>query len=237
VNTRSKLIRRIAAFALVAAACGPTTTTEFSLDLVENPASLGFSEEGLQSLDSAMANFVEAGRVAGLVTLLARHGKVAVFDTYGYDDVATKEPIAQDTIFRIYSMTKPVVGVAMMILFEEGKWTLDDPIPRRAPGTAWDPPSGPVRPAPGSGSIRPTISSSSAWSSVSGRVRTRVERTASFPPYRHDTWARPSLILNGRMWCPAARWNLARYCEWKVVAMSGCISERLDGESRGVIRP
>ena len=58
----------------------------------------------------------------GMVTLVARHGKLVYSDVYGVQDIASKKPMTQDTIFRIYSMTKPITGVAMMILYEEGKW-------------------------------------------------------------------------------------------------------------------
>jgi len=68
-----------------------------------------------------------------MTTMLVRHGKVVEFRTYGKKSLATSEPMTRDTIFRIYSMTKPLTGVAMMILFEEGKWRLDDPVTRYVP--------------------------------------------------------------------------------------------------------
>jgi CubicO group peptidase (beta-lactamase class C family) len=80
-----------------------------------------------------MAKVVSDGRVAGMTTLLARHGKIVGFKTYGKADLDKNKPMTEDTIFRIYSMTKPVTGVAMMILFEEGKWRLDDPVTRYIP--------------------------------------------------------------------------------------------------------
>ena len=80
-----------------------------------------------------MAKVVADGRVAGMTTLLVRHGQVVDFKTYGKKDLATGAPMEKDTIFRIYSMTKPITGVAMMILFEEGKWKLDDPVTKFIP--------------------------------------------------------------------------------------------------------
>jgi CubicO group peptidase (beta-lactamase class C family) len=68
-----------------------------------------------------------------MTTLLARHGKVVEFKTYGQQSWATGAPMSKDTIVRIYSMSKPLTGVAMMILFEEGKWRLDDPVTRYIP--------------------------------------------------------------------------------------------------------
>jgi CubicO group peptidase (beta-lactamase class C family) len=80
-----------------------------------------------------MAGVVAEGRVAGLTTLIARHGKLVHFKTYGQADLASQRPMNRDAIFRIYSMTKPITGVAMMILFEEGKWNLDDPVTKFIP--------------------------------------------------------------------------------------------------------
>ena len=98
-----------------------------------SPEDLGFDTERLKRLDAYMANAVASGRVAGMTTLLARHGQIVSFNTWGKANLETGAPITQDTIFRIYSMTKPITGVAMMVLFEEGKWRLDDPVTRFVP--------------------------------------------------------------------------------------------------------
>jgi CubicO group peptidase (beta-lactamase class C family) len=95
------------------------------------PEAQGFSSERLGRLDGAMRNAVDTGMVGGALTLLARHGKVIQLRSYG--DAAPGRAMARDTIFRIYSMSKPVTGVAMMILFEEGKWKLDDPVSKYIP--------------------------------------------------------------------------------------------------------
>ena len=71
--------------------------------------------------------------LAGAVTVLARHGKVVSFKTYGQQDIAAGKPMQKDSIFRIFSMTKPVTGVAMMVLHEEGKWRANDPISKHIP--------------------------------------------------------------------------------------------------------
>jgi CubicO group peptidase (beta-lactamase class C family) len=98
-----------------------------------SPESVGFDSARLAKLDAAMAKVVSEGRVAGMTTLLARHGKVVEFKTYGKASLESSQPLSKDAIFRIYSMTKPITGVAMMILFEEGKWRLDDPVTRYVP--------------------------------------------------------------------------------------------------------
>ncbi|HEY8574442.1 serine hydrolase domain-containing protein [Phenylobacterium sp.] len=103
------------------------------LSMASSPEAVGFDSQRLKKLDAYMAKVVADGRVAGMTTLLARHGKIVSYNTYGNKSLATGEPMSKDTIFRIYSMTKPITGVAMMILFEEGKWRLDDPVTKFVP--------------------------------------------------------------------------------------------------------
>jgi CubicO group peptidase (beta-lactamase class C family) len=98
-----------------------------------NPESLGFSSDRLDRLHAAMQREVDQKEVAGIVTLLARHGRVVEERAYGKKDIASGAPMTPDTIFRIFSMTKPVTGVAMMILYEEGKWRPSDPVSKFIP--------------------------------------------------------------------------------------------------------
>lgn len=100
------------------------------------PQTVGFDAQRLGRLDAAMAKVVADGRVAGMTTLLVRHGKLVQYKTYGQASLADAKPMTKDTIVRIYSMTKPITGVAMMILFEEGKWNLDDPVSKYVPELA-----------------------------------------------------------------------------------------------------
>src|ERR1700733_9189010 len=97
------------------------------------PESLGFSSERLERLHAAMQQEVDQKRLAGVVTLLSRHGKVVEFRAYGKKDLASGAPMTTDTIFRAFSMTKVVTGVAMMILYEEGKWHPADPVSKYIP--------------------------------------------------------------------------------------------------------
>jgi CubicO group peptidase (beta-lactamase class C family) len=97
------------------------------------PETVGVSAKRLERLDAGMKGLVESGRVAGIVTVLVRHGKIAHFTAHGTKDIRTSDPMTRDSIFRIYSMTKPVTGVAMMMLYEEGKWRLEDPVTRHIP--------------------------------------------------------------------------------------------------------
>jgi CubicO group peptidase (beta-lactamase class C family) len=82
---------------------------------------------------AAIESMVDAGALAGAATLVWRNGKIIQIGTVGWRDVETRLPIARDTIFRIASMTKPITSVAALMLFEEGRFALDDPITRWAP--------------------------------------------------------------------------------------------------------
>ena len=105
-----------------------------ALDLtIHTPESVGFSSERLERLHALIQKEVDQKQLAGAVTILARHGKVVEYRTYGQRDIATGVPLTKDTIFRDYSMTKPVTGVAMMILYELGKWFPNDPISKYIP--------------------------------------------------------------------------------------------------------
>jgi len=93
----------------------------------------GFSADGLAQIKPALQGVVDAGHLSGAVTLLWRNGDVADVTTVGLRDIATGAPMTRDTIFRIASMTKPVTSIAALMLMEEGKLKLDDPITKWAP--------------------------------------------------------------------------------------------------------
>jgi CubicO group peptidase (beta-lactamase class C family) len=97
------------------------------------PESVGLSAAGLEEMDAGMQGLVDRQHLAGAVTLVARHGKVVHHKAHGVQDLATKAPMQLDTITRIASMTKPVTGVAMLMLYEEGKWQPSDPIAKHIP--------------------------------------------------------------------------------------------------------
>ncbi len=97
------------------------------------PESVGFSSQRLERLHELMQQAVDKKQIAGMVTILARHGKIVDYRAYGVRDLTTGAPMTKDTIFRDYSMTKPITGVAMMILYEQGKWLPSDPISKYIP--------------------------------------------------------------------------------------------------------
>ncbi|HVK80452.1 MAG TPA: serine hydrolase domain-containing protein [Verrucomicrobiae bacterium] len=95
-----------------------------------------FSDDGLHALNVEMAAAIERGEVKGIATLLLHNGQEVTFQAAGERNAVTRAPMTRDTIFRIYSMTKPITAVAMMILYQEGKWRLDDPISAYLPEMA-----------------------------------------------------------------------------------------------------
>ena len=97
------------------------------------PEELGFSSVRLARLGSVMAGEIERRRVPGAVALIARRGRIGYFESFGQRDDAARAPMAKDTIFRIYSMTKPITSVAAMMLWEEGRFLLNDPIAKYLP--------------------------------------------------------------------------------------------------------
>jgi CubicO group peptidase (beta-lactamase class C family) len=97
------------------------------------PEKVGISSERLNTLSEGMEAIVNQGRLAGVVTMVARHGKVVHFEAQGKQSLASGAPMQKDSIFRIYSMSKPITGVAMMMLFEQGKWQLNDPVAKHIP--------------------------------------------------------------------------------------------------------
>ncbi|HUO22591.1 MAG TPA: serine hydrolase domain-containing protein [Caulobacteraceae bacterium] len=100
---------------------------------VADPAAAGFSPDRLARMDAAMQAEIDAGHYAGISVMVARHGKLLKSGCYGFQTVESGEPLRKDAIFRIASMTKPIVAVAMMTLYEEGKWQLDDPVTKFIP--------------------------------------------------------------------------------------------------------
>jgi len=125
--------RRLTAFAAAFALTALTVLPAAAQLPTARPESVGFDSARLKKLDDYMAKAVADGRVAGMTTMLARHGKIVHSKIYGQADLAKQAPMTADTIFRIYSMTKPIMGVAMMILFEDGRWQMDDPVTKFIP--------------------------------------------------------------------------------------------------------
>ena len=97
------------------------------------PEEVGFSSDRLQRIHELMQRNIDAGNFAGAVTLVARYGRIAHFEAHGMMDLDAKKPMVKDAIFRIMSMTKPIVGVSVLMLLEEGKIRLNDPASKFIP--------------------------------------------------------------------------------------------------------
>jgi len=110
------------------------TGTVVAADLpTAKPESVGMSSQRLGNLKSEMQALVDRNQLPGVVTMVAKDGKIVEFDVAGKRDVESGAPLQKDSIFRIYSMSKPITGVAMMMLFEQGKWQLNDPVSKHIP--------------------------------------------------------------------------------------------------------
>src|SRR5215510_7333442 len=132
-NGGNMLVRSIAAVvalsvALPAAAQG--------IPKAQSPEEVGFVTSRLKRLSDRIEEGVKNNELPGAVVLIARNGKLVMFDSFGFRDKDAKVAMTNDTIFRIASMTKPIVSVAAIILMEEGKLTLADPVSRFIPAFA-----------------------------------------------------------------------------------------------------
>src|SRR3954464_10148330 len=106
--------------------------------LAESPSTAphSFSAAGLGSVGDYIRNEIAIGKIPGAILLIQQHGKPVYFENFGVRDVATQLPMTPDTIFRLYSMSKPVTSVATMMLVEDGKLALDDPVAKYIPAFA-----------------------------------------------------------------------------------------------------
>jgi CubicO group peptidase (beta-lactamase class C family) len=107
-----------------------------ALPRAASPESVGFSTERLRRLDRWMEGEIAAGRKSGVVVLVARHGKIAWEKSYGVADITSRAPLRTDAMFRLFSMTKPITSVALLTLYEQGKFQLSDPLERFIPAFA-----------------------------------------------------------------------------------------------------
>lgn len=98
------------------------------------PEEVGMSSQRFERIHEAIQRHVDAGEISGAVTLVARRGRLVHFEAHGLMDIESKRSMQTDAIFRIASMSKPITGVAVMILIEEGKLRLSDPVSRFLPG-------------------------------------------------------------------------------------------------------
>jgi CubicO group peptidase (beta-lactamase class C family) len=100
---------------------------------VAKPEEVGFSSERLARIRPAMQKYIDDHELPCMITMVARHGKVVHFEAQGYMDIESKQPVRKDAFFRLWSNSKPIAGVATMILYEDGLLKLDDPVSKYIP--------------------------------------------------------------------------------------------------------
>jgi CubicO group peptidase (beta-lactamase class C family) len=101
--------------------------------MTTRPEAVGMSSERLQRVDDVTHAYVDKGKLPGVQTLVSRGGELVHHDCYGWTDVEAQTPATPETIYRIYSMTKPITSVALMMLYEEGVFLLENPLSRFLP--------------------------------------------------------------------------------------------------------
>ena len=112
--------------------CGYLITAQSSFE-ISSPEMQGVSSEKLELLNDTMHSFVDNNDISAIQTAILKNGKLIHFDSYGNSDISEKSTLKNDDIFRIASMTKPIVSVGLMMLHEEGKFELDDPVYKYIP--------------------------------------------------------------------------------------------------------
>jgi len=125
---------RVKALLAAALLCFMTVVTVEAQSLPSvRPEQVGLSSERLQRIMDMLKADVDKRMIPGAVVLVARHGKIAYFETVGVRDPATKVPMTKDSIFRIYSMSKPITSVSAMMLWEDGRFNLSEPVSKYIP--------------------------------------------------------------------------------------------------------
>src|SRR3982074_1572016 len=126
---------RVAGVAALAVAIALPAAAQ-GIPKAQSPEEVGFLSARLKRLSDRINEGVKNNELPGAVVLIAANGKIVMFESYGFRDKEAKAPMTNDTIFRIASMTKPIVSVAAMMLVEEGKISLADPVWRYIPAFA-----------------------------------------------------------------------------------------------------
>ena len=113
--------------------CLLISSTAWSELSTAKPEDVGLSSERLNRISATLKAHIEKGVIPGAVVLVARNGKIAYFENFGMRDLSKSLPMEKDTIFQIYSMSKPITSVAAMMLHEQGRFYLGDPVSKYIP--------------------------------------------------------------------------------------------------------
>lgn len=122
-----RIVKQVCVVVLSLACCVAISASAQRL-ATDKPESVGMSSERLQRINQLIERKIKEEKIVGALTLVARRGKLVHLATAGYADIEANKPLKSDAIFRIYSMTKPITTVAAMMLYEEGRFQLDDPV-------------------------------------------------------------------------------------------------------------
>jgi CubicO group peptidase (beta-lactamase class C family) len=200
------------------------------------PESVGMSSTRLAGLTTGMKELIDSKIINGDVIAVARDGKVVYFEAAGQRDVEKSAPMTKDTIFRLYSMTKPITGVAMMMLYEQGKWDLGDPVSKYIPEfkdlkvAKVDPMSGEMTEVPANHpmTMRELMSHTSGLTDASGKtavdemyIKDKVFDTSKPMQVMIDKLAKIPLLFQ-----PGERWHYSYGTD-----VQGYLVEKLSGQS------
>jgi len=133
MNPRHMLRSLVGAAWLTGAACIGPALAEGTFDI---PAGAHFNPQKLERITEFFKNEVADGKIPGAIVLISQHGKPVYYEKFGLRDVTTKQPMTDDTIFTVFSMSKPITSVAAMMLVDEGRLKLDDPVEKYIPSFA-----------------------------------------------------------------------------------------------------
>jgi CubicO group peptidase (beta-lactamase class C family) len=229
-----KLARRLVCSLLLASIVGSVGAADLG---TARPEAVGMSSQRLNRLTTEMKAIAERGDVPGVVTMVARKGKVVHLEATGKRELESGTPMRKDTIFRIYSMTKPITGVAMMMLFEQGKWQLNDPVSKYIPEFAdlqvakVDPASGAVTTVPANHpmTMRELMSHSGGFTyglfGTTAVDRQYVENKVFDPTQPMQTFIE-RLAKAPLLFQPGERWHYS-----VSVDVQGYLVEKLSGQS------
>ncbi len=163
------------------ASCAASRTP--ALPMAPRAEPLGLSQAALDRIDPALQAFVDSGKVSGIYAMIARHGHIRYERTFGRMDVARRTPMRRDAIFRIYSMTKPVIAVGILRLVDQGRVGLDDPVSKYIPSFA------DVKVFAGGTADAPILRTPDSPITV----RQLLNHTSGLPPLTGDTY---EMVLN-----------------------------------------
>lgn len=211
----NRLSGRVFAIACLAATASCGMQREAALPAAP-AAALGLSLAALDTIAPTLAAYTDSGKVGGVYTVIARHGKIGYERTFGWLDVASRQPMRRDAIFRIYSMSKPVVAVGILRLVEEGKLGLDDPVAKYIPAFAdlrvyaGGPASSPILRDPASPvTVRQLLNHTSglAYGLTPGPVDTLFARAKLYDASRTLEEFADSLARIPLLFSPGTRWS------------------------------